>query len=251
VSSLSPADKHLILIFSVPNRAANKMIVERKVKLVTEQHNIDKPSPMEGFPMKEWSIQLFVLDEEGNQHPARCFSKVVYNLHPSFENPTQTFHSPPFRCSNEGWGEFEMTIDCYTTEKSGKSTLLHDLNFAAPQYENVHTVTFRNPSQALQQILRETGPLPNDDDSAKSKSRKVQDSKKKKGIDVEKMAEGLPKLSEDDLLQVIQMIHDNKTDDTYIKNDVDAGEFSVDLYTLPDGLSKNIWDFLVKANVVQ
>jgi len=205
---------------------------------------------MEGFPMKEWTIELFVLDEEGNHHPANCFNKVVYNLHPSFENPLQTFHEPPFRCTNEGWGEFEMTIECFTTEKSGKSTLVHDLNFAAATYENIHTVTFRNPSQALQQVLRDTGPLPIEDDGTKSKNRKLQDAKKKKGVDVEKMAEALTKLSEDDLLVVIQLIHDNKTDETYIKNDVDAGEFSVDLYTLSDGLSKQIWDFLLKADVI-
>ena len=23
------------------------------------------------------------------------------------------FHEPPFRCTNEGWGEFDMTIDLY------------------------------------------------------------------------------------------------------------------------------------------
>jgi len=205
---------------------------------------------MEGFPMKEWTIELFILDEEGNHHPANCFNKVVYNLHPSFDNPLQTFHEPPFRCTNEGWGEFEMTIECFTTEKGGKSTLIHDLNFSAATYENIHTVTFRNPSQALQQVLRDTGPLPSEDDGAKSKNRKLQDAKKKKGVDVEKMAEALTKLSEDDLLVVIQLIHDNKTDETYIKNDVDAGEFSVDLYTLSDGLSKQIWDFLLKADVI-
>jgi transcription initiation factor IIF auxiliary subunit len=59
------------------------------------------------------------------------------------------------------------------------------------------------------------------------------------------------------------MVHDNKTDDTYTKNDVDSelarrfvvtdkhtndvlppdGEFHVDLYTLPDQLIKMLWDF--------
>ena len=40
-------------------------------------------------------------------------------------------------------------------------------------------------------------------------------------IDMEKLAENLQKLGEDDLLQVVQMVHDNKTADTYTKNDVD------------------------------
>jgi transcription initiation factor IIF auxiliary subunit len=39
---------------------------------------------------------------------------------------------------------------------------------------------------------------------------------------MEKLAEALPQLSDDDLLQVVQMVHDNKTDDTYTKNDVES-----------------------------
>jgi transcription initiation factor IIF auxiliary subunit len=40
-------------------------------------------------------------------------------------------------------------------------------------------------------------------------------------IDMDKLADGLQKLQEDDLLQVVQMVHDNKAPDTYIKNDVE------------------------------
>ena len=130
---------------------------------------------------------------------------------------------PPFKCTNEGWGEFEMTIDVFTTEKGGKHTIAHDLNFSAPQYEIIHTIQFKNPSQALQQILRETGPLPSDEER---KLKKADGGKKKKvTVDVEKMADGMVKLGEDDLLQVIQMIHDGKDDNTYIQNNID-GEFA-------------------------
>lgn len=41
-------------------------------------------------------------------------------------------------------------------------------------------------------------------------------------IDMEKLATGLEKLSQDDLLHVVQLIHDNKSEDTYTKNDVDS-----------------------------
>lgn len=159
------------------------------------------------------------------------------------------FTEHPFTCENEGWGEFEMSIDLFTTEKGGKTTVYHDLNFQSPRYEAIQTVTFKNPSQALLSILRETGPIPNEDDSkASAKARKANDLKKKKAaFDFEKMADGLGKLNEEDLLQVIQMIHDNKADDTYTKNDIDAGEFTVDLYTLPEHLSRMIWDFLVST----
>ena len=39
---------------------------------------------------------------------------------------------------------------------------------------------------------------------------------------MEKLADGLQKLGEDDLLQVVQMVYDNKTSDTYTKNDVES-----------------------------
>lgn len=41
-------------------------------------------------------------------------------------------------------------------------------------------------------------------------------------VDLEKLAEGLQKLSEDDLLNIVTLIHDNKTSDTYTKNDVES-----------------------------
>lgn len=38
---------------------------------------------------------------------------------------------------------------------------------------------------------------------------------------MEKLADNLQKLGEDDLLQVVEMVHNNKTADTYTKNDVE------------------------------
>ncbi|KAH9883869.1 transcription initiation factor IIF-like protein [Xylariomycetidae sp. FL2044] len=226
------------------------MQIERKVKLVTEQHNIPKESPVPEFPMKEWSVKIFLVDQDGNEHQANCFTKVVYNLHPSFENPQQTFHEPPFTCTNEGWGEFEMSIDMFTTEKGGKSTIFHDLNFQSPKYDTEQTVVFKNPSQNLLNILRETGPVANDDDIKAAKARKSEGRKKKLGYDYEKMGDAMTKLDEDDLLHVIQMIYDNKSDDTFTKNDLEHGEFTVDLFTLPDQCLKMLWEFLVEHKMI-
>lgn len=47
--------------------------------------------------MREWSLKLHLLDEEGNERPADVFTKVVYNLHPTFENPTQSELKPGYR----------------------------------------------------------------------------------------------------------------------------------------------------------
>jgi hypothetical protein len=40
--------------------------------------------------MREWSLKVFMVDEDGNERPADVFTKVVYNLHPTFENPVQS-----------------------------------------------------------------------------------------------------------------------------------------------------------------
>jgi len=39
--------------------------------------------------MKEWTIEIYILDQDGKECPARCFTKAQYNLHPSFDNPVQ------------------------------------------------------------------------------------------------------------------------------------------------------------------
>lgn len=40
--------------------------------------------------MRKWSVNIYILDEDGQEHTADCFQRVVYNLHPSFENPVQS-----------------------------------------------------------------------------------------------------------------------------------------------------------------
>lgn len=130
---------------------------------------------------------------------------------------------PPFRCQNEGWGEFDLTIDLFAVEKGGKHTIAHDLNFAQPRYEAKHVINFKNPNPNLLEVLRKSGPVPDDANGARKKGADTDARKKKKTgqVDMDRLADGLVKLQEDDLLQVVQMIHDNKSDETYTKNDVD------------------------------
>ncbi|KAJ5783030.1 hypothetical protein N7457_004804 [Penicillium paradoxum] len=212
----------------------------------------DKPSEVEGFPQRSWHMELWLVSDKpenkGALIPANVFDKVTFNLHPSFgARATQVFKQPPFRIQEEGWGEFEMTIDL-TADKT--YTLSHDLNFASNRYESKHVITFKNPKPALLALLRESGPVPGDENGAiKSKRPGVgeESAKKKKradkNVDMDKLADGLQKLNEDDLLQVVQMVQDHKAPDSYTKNDLELGEFHVDLYTLPDALVKMLWDF--------
>ncbi|XP_020592194.1 transcription initiation factor TFIID subunit 14b isoform X2 [Phalaenopsis equestris] len=39
--------------------------------------------------------------------------RVVFQLHPSFNNPTRVVESPPFELSESGWGEFEIAITLF------------------------------------------------------------------------------------------------------------------------------------------
>lgn len=222
--------------------------VKRTVRLVTEQHIINKDSGVEGFPLRSWSIEIYLVNDRGEQVPADVFDKVTYMLHPSFgERAIQTFNNPPFRIQEEGWGEFDMQVTLTAADKDHNIT--HDLNFASTRYESKHVVTFRNPKPALLSLLRQSGSVPGDENGVKSKrsaggEESVKKKKKlEKNIDMDKLADGLQKLGEDDLLQVVQMVHDNKAPDSYTKNDVEQGEFHVDLYTLPDSLIKMLWDF--------
>jgi len=110
------------------------------------------------------------------------------------------FKRSPFRINEEGWGEFDMGIAFYTSDKSGDQTIAHDLNFGSEHYETKHTLVrsrnlvlialdisidkpglyqiFKNPKAPLLAILKESGPVPGEangvksrDESAKKKKR--------------------------------------------------------------------------------
>lgn len=177
--------------------------------------------------MRSWDISIYLVGPDGEDLPAICFEKATYVLHESFgpKRMRQTFKTPPFKIVEKGWGEFDMNIVLTPlgAPKGGDQTIQHDLNFQQERYESTHVVTFRNPKPELLSALRESGPV-GDTNGAVSALGKDKKSKKgtSKNVDMEKLAEALPQLGEEDLLQVVQMVHDNKTDDTYTKNDIES-----------------------------
>ncbi|KAG8630935.1 hypothetical protein KVT40_000075 [Elsinoe batatas] len=223
--------------------------VKRQIKIVTEQHVIQEPASEGEFPLRRWTITIFIVGEDGNEYPASPFEKVTYKLHESFgARAKQVFKQAPFTISEEGWGEFEMVIVVTPlgNPKGGEVLVVHDLNFGQERYEAFHTVTFRNPKPELAERLRESGSVGETNGAGAGGGAGEKGKKKGKGnraVDMEKLAQGLETLGEDDLLHVVQLVHDNKSEDTYTKNDVENGEFHVDLYTLPDNLIKMLWDF--------
>lgn len=239
--------------------------IKRTVKLTTQQAVIEGAKPVaEGFPMREWSIRINLVNDKGEEVPAEIFDKVTYKLHPTFQNPNRTIKKLPFKLEEEGWGEFDMEIVLHAVDKGGDHTIRHDLNFQEAKYETLHVMSFTNPKPNLARLLAKSGPVPGLENlpeengaptpaSTKKDKRKGHDddtrANKKgrssvKNVDMEKLAEGLQKLEEDDLLKVVQLVHEHKTQDTYIKNDVEQGEFHMDLYTLPDNLVKLLWQLM-------
>jgi hypothetical protein len=40
--------------------------------------------------MRSWNIEIWLLDDQGNEVMPTVYEKAVYNLHPSFERPKQS-----------------------------------------------------------------------------------------------------------------------------------------------------------------
>lgn len=209
--------------------------------------------------MRQWSIEISMLNDQDEEVPANILDKVTYTLHPTFANPIRTIKQSPFKVEERGWGEFDIPIAVHLVGlpgKQGERKFNHDLNFLQEKYTVDHPILIPLKNAQLNKLLLETGSVPSEGDAkrkndqdraAKLKKLKSSNGNAVKGsIDLEKLANGLTKLSEDDLIVIVQMVTDNRTNDMNIKNDVDNGEFTMDLYTLPELLLKSLWEYVKK-----
>ena len=64
--------------------------------------------------------------------------------------------------------------------KGNEHVLEHDLNFAEERYESNHKVVFKNPKPDLLALLRESGPVPGEENGAKAGAGGKTDAKKKR-----------------------------------------------------------------------
>lgn len=60
------------------------------------------------FHTHRWT--LYVRSPDQAFDLSRAISKVVFQLHPSFPQPTRELNEPPFEVTETGWGEFEASI---------------------------------------------------------------------------------------------------------------------------------------------
>lgn len=101
--------------------------------------------------------------------------------------------------------------------------------------------TFRNPKGDLLERLKESGPAGETNGAPAAAAAKPEKKRQKatRNVDMEKLAEALPQLQEDDLLQVVQMVHDNKSEETYTKNDVES-EYTIQADSFHFSLSADL-----------
>jgi YEATS domain-containing protein 4 len=62
------------------------------------------------FQTHQWTL---FLRGPNNEDLSLVISKVVFQLHASFAEPTREQTSPPFELTEKGWGEFEAQIRVY------------------------------------------------------------------------------------------------------------------------------------------
>ena len=60
------------------------------------------------FKTHSWT--LYVRSPDQNFDLSKAISKVTFQLHPSFPQPTRELTEPPFEVTEMGWGEFEASI---------------------------------------------------------------------------------------------------------------------------------------------
>lgn len=205
-------------------------VIQREVKFVTTQRVLDDKPLVDGiYPMREWSVTVLNPDDT----PPAFLEKVVFKLHESFANPNKTIKRAPWKVVEQGWGEFEMGVVLHYIDNSGSATFTHDLNFQSGEtYSKPQTVTFKNAKPGLLKALGKRGTETEGSTGTTGKKAKRQ----KRVVDVDRLADGLQTLHEDELLQIVQIVNDGKTDEMYVRNDLEEGEFHIDLHTLSDGL---------------
>lgn len=229
--------------------------MKRTIRIITNQHILKDVPAVQDYPMREWSIEIVMLNEQGAVIPANILDKVTYTLHPTFPNPIRSVKQSPFRVEEKGWGEFDIPISVHLVGlpgKQGERKFNHDLNFLLETYTVDHQISIPLKNAQLNKLLAESGTVPaegegkrrGDGETSKLKKLKSGPAATKGSVDLEKLANGLTKLSEDALISIVQMVTDNRTSEMNVKNDVDNGEFTMDLFTLPELLLKSLWEYV-------
>lgn len=177
--SSPPADDQIIQQFSIHSEEEQEewistgrkedCVVERPLVYGTEARILSKPDG-EFLNTHSWSVYVRGAFKED----ISCFvKKVIFYLHPSFEQPERILEHPPFVVTESGWGEFDIKIVIVFQDPTEKPVVLnHTLKLYLPDgtlpmkgkpviSEQLDLIVFTNPTCKLYDIL-ESNPLPDD-----------------------------------------------------------------------------------------
>ena len=125
------------------------------------------------YQTHEWSLYL-----RGPNHEdlSPAISKVVFQLHPSFAQPTRELTSPPYEVTERGWGEFEAQIHIHWKDTTEKTTIVnHTIKLYPPGTpvnslptdtetpvlaETYDEVVFTDPSESFMKSLTQVPLMP-------------------------------------------------------------------------------------------
>jgi YEATS domain-containing protein 4 len=74
------------------------------------------------FQTHRWTLYL---RGPNNEDLTQVISKVVFQLHPSFAEPTREQTAPPYELTETGWGEFEAQIKVYWKDPSENPVMVN------------------------------------------------------------------------------------------------------------------------------
>ncbi len=128
----------------------------------------------------EWTLFLRGPNQHNDHLNSHVISKVVFQLHPSFAQPTRELTEPPYEVTERGWGEFEAQIRIHWKDPSEQTTIVNHTIKLYPQgshptgkndlvqqsteepvlAENYDEVVFTEPSESFFRSLTQITAVP-------------------------------------------------------------------------------------------
>ncbi|KAL2629775.1 hypothetical protein R1flu_014461 [Riccia fluitans] len=150
--------------------------------------------------------------------------KVVFQLHPSFNNPTRSVEAAPFELTETGWGEFEIGMTVYFHPDASEKPLeiFHHLKLypeddTGPQstkkpvvVESYDELVFSEPSEAFfSRVQKHPALLINGKQNPPSAAGAVETEKKKGDSKEQNLSHWFLKHSDDEELDSIMSAREN------------------------------------------
>ncbi|KAH0788344.1 YEATS domain-containing protein 4 [Histomonas meleagridis] len=129
------------------------LVIEKKVVVGHNVRRLQRPTE---YKTHHWEIFLY---SPTGEDMTKWVEKVVFHLHESFKPPERICTSEPYKASEDGWGEFEATVEIFPKGAISFS-LTHYITFPNQQSrksglteKREEVVVFRNPPPILYEGL--------------------------------------------------------------------------------------------------